>query len=147
MFLVPQNDQKNFGYFLEYKVYESMRSLGIFDDILVEDNLKKRWGWEAAGIDHLLFMGDYVIPIQTKWRCTRRREDLFINNYLKSLEYVMRLCGKKLLFGLWVSRLEPFADNKERLKSMGVTAVSCYESMDTLVERTVDHILKSIQQA
>lgn len=145
MILVPQNDQKNFGYFLEYKMYESVRSLGIFDDILLEDNLKKKWGWEAAGIDHLLVTGDYVIPIQTKWRCTRRREDLFINNYLKSLEYVLGLCGKKLLFGLWVSRLEPFADNKERLMSMGVYAVSCFESIDTLVQKTVDHILKSLQ--
>jgi hypothetical protein len=144
MILIPQNDQKNFGYFLEYKVYEGLNSLGIFDDILLEENLKKKWGWEAAGIDHLLVLGDYVIPIQTKWRCTRRRENLCIHNYLKSLEYVLQLCGKKMLFGLWVSRLEPFQDNKDRLSSKGIHAVSCFESIDVLVQKTVDCVLKCI---
>lgn len=127
-------DPNNYGYELEDKLLKELKSLHIFDQILVEENLRKRWGWLAAGVDQLLYIGDYVIPIQAKWRCTRRREDLCIDNYLKSLDYVMERCDKKLLFGVWVSRLEPFQDNKEKLRRKGVYSVSCFESMDLLVK-------------
>jgi hypothetical protein len=74
-------------------------------------------------------MGDYAIAIQAKWRCTRRREDIGINNFLKSLEYTISKSGKKLLFGLWVSRMEPFQDNKDKLFKQNVYTISCFESI------------------
>lgn len=137
-------DSKNFGYFLEYKLYQELSSLGIFDDILVEELLKKQWGWMASGVDQLLIIGDYAIAIQTKWRCTRRRENLFIKNFLNSLEYTIEKSGKKLLFGLWVSRLEPFADNIEKLSSKNVHTIHCFESIDTLVKMTKEKILSEM---
>lgn len=127
------SDPQNLGHILESKLLNELKGLHIFDQILVEGDLTKRWGWMAAGVDQLLYIGDYVIPIQAKWRCTRRREDLCIHNYLKSLDFVLDKSDKKLLFGVWVSRLEPFEDNKEKLKRKGVYSISCFESMDTLV--------------
>lgn len=143
--VILEQDPLNYGYVLESKLLNELKDLQMFDQILVEDNLRKKWGWLAAGVDQLLYIGDYVIPIQAKWKCTRRREDLFIQNYLRSLDFVLDRSGKKLLFGLWVSRLEPFADNKEKLYNKGVYSVSCFESMDVLVKETrklIVHLLR-----
>jgi hypothetical protein len=139
-------DSKNFGYFLEYKLYNELSSLKIFDDIIVEDILIKQWGWMASGVDQLLIIGDYAIAIQTKWKCTRRREDLFIKNFLKSLDYTIEKSGKKLLFGLWVSRIEPFADNIEKLSSKNVHTIHCFDSIDTLVKLTKEKILSEVNK-
>lgn len=133
--------RENLGYVLELQLLESMKSLGVFDEILVEENLKQMWGWSASGVDHWLIKGDYVVAVQTKWRCTRRREDQGINNFLKSLEYTLSKSGKKLLFGLWVSRIEPFDDNKARLYEQGVYTISCFDSIDTLVNKTKDLVI------
>lgn len=137
-------DPNNHGYEFENKLLKELKDMCMFDQILIEETLRKRWGWMAAGVDHLVYIGDYVIPIQAKWRCTRRREDLCIQNYLKSLDYVLERCGKKLLFGLWVSRLDPFQDNKEKLYNKGVHSVSCYESMDVLVEDAKNFIIQKL---
>lgn len=134
------NDSKNLGYFLEYKLYKSIEDLQIFDEILSEDNLKKQWGWSAAGVDQLLVIGDYVIAIQMKWRCTRRRENNGIENFLNSLDYTLSKCGKRLLFGLWVSRLEPFDDNKKKLSSRNIYTISYFDSIDGLVFKTTKMI-------
>lgn len=134
-------DANNHGYFLEYRLYEELRALDMFDAIHLEDSLRKALGWQSTGVDHLLVKGDYVIAIQTKWRCTRRREDSCINNFLTSLAYTINKSGKKLLFGLWVSRLEPFKDNQERLLQQKVYTISCFDSIDDLVKKTRDKIL------
>lgn len=139
-------DPKNFGYFLEDRLFAELKDLELFDEILVEDFLLKRWGWSASGVDQLLIIGDYAIAIQTKWRKTRRREDRFINNFLTSLDFTLKKSGKKLLFGLWVSRREPFEDNLEKLTAKNVQAISCFDSIDHLVKLTKDKILHDIRQ-
>ena len=143
---IPPKDEKNLGYLLEDKLLNALTSLGLFDKILEEDHLKKLWGWSAAGVDQLLVSGDYVVAIQAKWRCTRRREDISINNFLSSLEYTIAKSGKKLLFGLWVSRLEPFDDNKQRLGERNVLTISCFESIDSLVEKTADLVASMVKK-
>lgn len=141
---IPPKDKKNFGYLLEDKLLDALTSLQLFDKIMEEDHLKKIWGWAAAGIDHFLIIGDYAVAIQAKWRCTRRREDLGINNFLSSLEYTIAKSGKKLLVGLWVSRLEPFDDNKQRLGERNVLTISCFESIEDLVAKTKDAVAKAV---
>lgn len=137
-------DPKNFGYFLEDKLFAELKGMKLFDDILLEDFMLKRWGWSASGVDQLLIIGDYAIAIQTKWRKTRRREDHFINNFLTSLDFTIKKSGKKLLFGLWVSRREPFEDNLEKLMAKNVKAISCFDSIDDLVKLTKTKILAEV---
>jgi len=71
--VVLEQDPLNYGYVLENKLLKELKDIHIFDQIIVEETLRKKWGWEAAGVDQLLYIGDYVIPIQVKWRCTLRR--------------------------------------------------------------------------
>lgn len=136
-----EENTKNFGYYLENKLYAHIKSLDLFDDIIVEDQLRKELGWDASGVDHLIIYKDFIIPIQTKWRKTRRKETLFINNFLHSLDYICtKLQDKRFLFGLWVSRREPFEDNKEHLLGRNILPVSCFNSIDELVKLAIHHL-------
>lgn len=140
-------DPHNFGYLLEDTLLSELKVLktvNVFDDVLHEKCLKKQWGWCAAGVDHFIVIGDYAIPIQTKWRNTRRRENVFVDKFLRSLEYVMSQSGKKMLFGLWVSKLEPFTDNIEKLANNNVICISCFDSIEGLVRKALEYILENV---
>jgi len=52
-----------------------------------------------------------------------------------------------MLFGVWVARLDPFDDNKERLLKHNVYAVSCFESIDELVLRATRLIMGKVREA
>jgi hypothetical protein len=147
MAVTQTKDKHNLGYLFEERVFREFESLNCFDDIVLESQLKKEWGWDAAGIDQLLILGDYVIAVQLKYRSTRRRETICINNFIKSLDYTLPKCGKKLLFGLWVSRLIPFDDNIEHLKHKGVYCVSCFDSMESLIYKAKQTIIQKIQES
>ena len=135
------SQEKNFGYDLEAKLYNSLLSLGLFDDIILERDLTKKWGFAAAGIDHFLVFNNYFIAIQTKWKMSRRRENNGVNNFLKSLEYIKTKTDKKLLFGLWASRLQPFEDNIELMNSQKIHVTYCIHDIDELVRKSVDIIV------
>lgn len=123
------------GRVFEHKITESLTKLCMFDDVLHEDELRKLWGWDVCSIDHLLLYRDYIIPVQEKWCNTRRRETKHMQKFLNSIEYLQSvLPNKRVLFGLWVSRIEPFDDNKQLLHKYNIHAVSHYTSdMDELV--------------
>jgi hypothetical protein len=137
-------DPANYGYLLEDILLQELKSVRVFDDVLHEKCLKRLWGWCAAGVDHFIIIGDYAIPIQTKWRNTRRRENIFVDKFLHSLDYTISRSGKKLLFGLWVSKLEPFTDNMERLAEKNVICISCFDSIEVLVQKALSVILEKI---
>lgn len=128
-------DPGNMGRILEHKITSKLSEMHIFDRVLHEDELRKLWGWDICSIDHLLIYKNYLIPIQEKWCNTRRRETKHMQRFLKSVKYLQRvLPDKQVLFGLWVSRIDPFDDNKHMLTQANVHTVSCYTScMDELV--------------
>ena len=139
------SQEKNFGYDLEDKLYDKLKELSIFSDIIQERDLVKQWGYLASGIDHYLVIDNYFIAIQTKWQMTRRRENKGIENFLKSLEYIQTKTNKTLLFGLWASRLEPFSDNIEKLKSNKVYVSYCISTIDELIEKSIKLILYNMK--
>jgi hypothetical protein len=130
----------NPGKLLENKIQDGLKGLGLFDEILHEDDLRRTCGWDASSVDHLLVIGDFMIPIQDKWCNTRRRETKNIARFLQSVYYVSDKIQKKVLFGAWVSRIEPFEDNKEMLMQHKIITVSCYHSIDDLVTKVVHEI-------
>lgn len=126
------------GKLLEIKLYDELHK--VFDEIYLENELRNTYGWDASGIDHLVVFNDLLIPIQTKYRKTRRKENNGINSFLKSVKYVSEKMNKDIYFGLWVSRLEPFTDNMELMRNYKIECVNCIESMENLVEMTMSHI-------
>lgn len=131
----------NYGRLLEVKLHSHLAALGLFDQILHEDELRKNCGWDASSVDHVLVIGDYMIPIQEKWRNTRRRETKNMTRFIQSVYFVSEKMHKKVLFGAWVSRIEPFDDNKEMLQRHKIMSISCYTSIDELVAKVVKEIV------
>jgi hypothetical protein len=134
----PQNN----GIKLEMDLYKRLNDLRLFDNIIMEKDLIRLYGWDTSSIDHLLFYGNYIIPIQTKWVKTKRRETHAVNNFLKSVKIIQRLFGRPILFGIWCSRMTPFEDNQELMKKMNILSVSCFEDMEILIDKTIEVVMK-----
>lgn len=134
----------NNGYVMEHLVYENIKNLNIFDEIIYEKELIKRYGRGAEGIDYLLIHQNKMILLQVKWRRTRRRENSAIESFLRSVNFIVdSLKDKQYLFGLYISRLEPFDDNKNYLGNNKVHCIYEYDSMASLAISTANY-LKSI---
>lgn len=111
-----------------------------------EPELMERYGWNASSVDYLIELEHGIVVVQVKYRRTRRRENQAIRNFLNSAEHIKARMGKPVVFGLWVSRLEPFADNVQCLSGHRVVTVSYFENMDILVERAVGVLVNSLQK-
>lgn len=142
----PERDPHNQGYEAERRFYEYIHSLSIFQDIKYEVELKRLYGWHAKSIDYLLVAPHGVIPVQIKYRRSRRRENRSIANFLKGLETLTNVYKEKpLLFGLWISRLQPFLDNVGLLETHNVKCVSHFDDLDTLMKKGVEAVLANIK--
>jgi hypothetical protein len=78
------------------------------------------------------------VPTQQKWRNSKRRETQGVENFIKSIKYVENKMDKKVLFGVWSSKIRPFEDNEMRLRDWNVICVSHFTDVDVLVKKTVD---------
>ena len=131
-----EKDPLNKGYVLEEEMYKSLLELG-FEEVKHERDLTRHYGWLLSSIDFLIEVDNCMIAIQTKYKKTRRRENHGIDNFLRSLDHFQKVVGNnKQLLGLWISRLEPFEDNLERLAKKNVYCISCFESIEQLVSKT-----------
>lgn len=133
-------DPQNHGAKLEVDVYKETTSLGMFDYVIHEKDLVTLYGWQSSSIDQLMIIGEYMIPIQLKWRKTRRRETSGVANFVKSIQHIQNVMDKKVLFGIWSSRIEPFEDNIKWLKTENIVCVSSFESIESLVKVTLETI-------
>ena len=137
----------DFGAKLEYYVFKHSVDMGIFDKVLHESDLVAKYGWESSSIDQLMIIGNYMIPIQFKWRRTRRRETQGIDNFIKSINYLKKNLRKEVLFGVWSSRIKPFADNTNLLKEEKVVCVSFFENIDDLINMTNAIIAEKLNES
>lgn len=144
------NDPDNLGAKLEADVYTKTLGLdvyGIFECVLHEKDLISLFGWESSSIDQLIIIGNYMIPIQLKWRRTRRRETQGIENFIKSIKYIKQVLDKDVLFGIWSSRMMPFDDNTQWLQEEKIVCVSYFEDIDGLVNRTIHKLAEKLNEA
>lgn len=140
----PASECNNRGHLLELAFYERIVGLSGIRNIFHESDLRRLYGWNAASIDFLLELDSGIVPIQCKYRNTRRREDNGISNFVKSIEYICERCERPLLFGMWISRLEPFDDNKEVLRNYNIDTVSIFGSIEELSSRAYDSLVSRI---
>lgn len=138
--LGPPRDPHNLGYEAESRFLQAVSSLGVFKEIKYENDLKREHGWALISIDFLLVADNGLVPVQIKYRRSRRRENHGIENFISSLEHLSKCYKDPVLFGMWVSRLKPFEDNQERLQKHKVFCIDCYDSIDGLVKAAVDSI-------
>ncbi len=131
----------NDGYIMENIIYEHINKLKIFDEIVYERDIVKRYGREAVGIDYLLVHKNNIILLQIKWKRTRRRETNDIKNFLNSVHFLTKkLKDKQYMFGLYISRMEPFSDNKNYLENNKVHCIYDFESMNSLANNVASYL-------
>jgi hypothetical protein len=129
---------------LEVDVFFALKSLDMFDAVYHERELVDLFGWQCCSIDVLAVCGDYIIPTQQKWRNSKRRENQGIYNFIKSMEYIQNKLGKKVLFGVWSSRKQPFDDNILILKEWNVVCVSHFADIGGLVQKTIEVVKEEL---
>lgn len=141
------SEKLNRGPELEDKIFNVLQSLKL-GHIKHEKDLIAHYGYNASSVDFLIELDDGIIIIQTKWKGSKRREDKDIRNFLRSFDYLTQIYekryNKQVLFGLWVSRLEPFDDNRRRLRKINVHSISCFDSIDVLGLKTESFIRDKI---
>lgn len=136
----------NIGRLMELKLYESIERSLSHIRILHESQLRQLYGWDSSGIDFLIEYENGIVPIQCKYRKTRRREDYGIRNFLKSIVFIQEHHPKPILFGLWVSRITPFDDNRAILCNNNIYSVSNFSSMEVLADCVINTITKLLQK-
>jgi hypothetical protein len=97
------NDPHNLGAKLEIDVYNRLLEIDFIDALYDETELIRIFGWDCASVDTLIVIGDYIVPIQLKYRNSKRRETQGVVNFMKSIQSLKRKMGKKVLFGVWLS--------------------------------------------
>jgi hypothetical protein len=135
---------KNFGRLLEDEMFKSIKALGMFDIILTEDDLIRMYGWQSSSIDLMLQSKEHIIFIQLKWRRSRRRENKGIDNFVRSVEHVSGCLGNKYTFGVWVSRRDPFDDNKCLLMNRKIYTVHEFENIENLVKKAEQFLVSKV---
>lgn len=130
----------NNGRIFESLVYSRLKCLPGIDTVYTEDELRKLFGWQSVGIDFLLVKGTIVVAIQTKYRKTRRREDHGVNNFIKSLKYILGVTDLTLRTGFWISRLKPFEDNISYLSTFNIQCIYHFDCMDTLINKSIQEV-------
>jgi len=108
--------------------------------ILHETQLRRMFGWFACSVDFLIEFDDGIVLVQCKYKNTRRRENFSIKNFIKSIEVIKSQYKKPFLFGLWISKLDPFEDNKHWLSNHNIHYVSDYQSLDKLIYSAINFI-------
>jgi hypothetical protein len=141
------NDPTNLGAKLEADVYNQIKEMKEFDVILLEKDLVSMFGWNSSSIDQLLIIDNYMIPIQLKWRRTRRRETQGIENFIRSIQYIKNRINKDVLFGVWSSRMMPFEDNVLLLETEKIVSVSFFDDIDGLVLKTIKVIQEQLNRS
>lgn len=132
----------NRGYELEDKLHMRLKLIPMSGLVLyTEKELTKLYGWMASSVDFLIETQDKMIFIQVKYLSTRRKESVKINKFLSSMRYIREHRSTKPVYGLWVSKLHPFEDNEDLLNKCNVRIVSCFESMDILIDKTLRTVI------
>ena len=133
------------GRLLERQFYQQTRKhIHDMKRILHEIELRRLFGWHACSIDFLIEFDEGFVAVQCKYRNTRRRENNGVDNFIKSVELIKHKYGKPFLFGLWVSRLEPFDDNINRLLLHNIQIVAS-ETIQGLVSTSIERIYNNIR--
>lgn len=131
----------NHGRLLELTFYDRLTQLPGIRNILHETQLRRMYGWFACSVDFLIEFDHGIVLVQCKYRNTRRRETYGIVNYMKSVELIKQSYGKPFLFGLWMSRLDPFEDNKAWMIGKNIYTASEFKSIEKLIQKSLDIII------
>lgn len=103
------------GILFEDKIHDKFKKLNIFDKIYRESDIIRKYGKNFNGVDHLLFIDDYIISLQDKWE-SKSPNIARIDQFISVTDKLENNIGRKLLCGLFVSKIKMTAIGKSKLK-------------------------------
>lgn len=133
------------GYLFEDTIHNELDELDIFDKIYRETTIKKKYGSNYDGVDHLLYIDDYMITVQDKWQITSPHIAQ-IDQFISITNKIKNKIGRELLCALFVSKITmtqngkvKLDDENEKYTDDKYFAISSID-MDTAVKKTIDFI-------
>lgn len=133
-------EKPNCGKILEDSLLENLQILPV-NKIYTEKQLTNLYGWNASSVDFMIELNNFTIFIQTKFLKSRRKESCHIKKFINSIHHIKHMHNINTKYiGLWVCRIHPFDDNILYLKSNHTHVISCFDSINNLVNQTINYI-------
>lgn len=130
----------NNGILFEKLIHKKLVESNLFNEVYHEKDLIKLFGILASSVDFMLEYDNTLIFIQCKYKNTKRKETRDIQNYIKSIEYIVEKLNKNIYIGIWISKLTPFEDNIEYLSKKNIKIISNYTSIEDLSDYAINKI-------
>ena len=94
--------RQQLGYLFEDKVHELISQS--YYQVIREKEIVNRYSVLSNGIDHIVYLFDYIICIQDKWRDTKSSLS-DINHFIKSVENIYIKENYKKCIGLFLTKI------------------------------------------
>lgn len=110
-------------------------------EVLREKDIIKKYGVLYYGIDHIIYISEYIICIQDKWRDTK--SDLSdINHFIKTTEKISDAENKRCI-GIYLSKMQI---TKGALKAFEYENFKCKNRFISISNVNADLLLKELSQ-
>ena len=94
--------RQQLGYLFEDKVHELISQCNY--QVIREKEIVNKYSVLSNGIDHIVYLSDYIICIQDKWRDTKSSLS-DINHFIKSVENIYIKENYKKCIGLYLTKV------------------------------------------
>lgn len=91
------------GFELERKIHNSVLQISQKIKIFRENDITRIYGNIAYGIDHLIYIDNYMICIQDKWE-NKKPSIRDINHFISAINMICNKTNKELLLALFISK-------------------------------------------
>jgi hypothetical protein len=134
--MILAQDPKNRGYEFEARIYDLVIKECKPIHVIYEKDLLKLYGWHLNGIDFVLEFPEGIVLLQLTWIGSRRKENRKVNAFVKAVQNITKevFPDRRLLFGLYVSRLRPFEDNIELMAQHNIECINDFFSMEKVIQ-------------
>lgn len=113
---------RELGFDFEYKIHEILDKTNY--ELLNEKQIIKKYGRIAHGIDHLLFVNDFIIGFQDKWM-NKSNSNKDVNHFINALNIII-IIEKKLCLAFYLSKMPLTCIAKDIFKFYNDNTVNKY---------------------
>jgi hypothetical protein len=98
------SEAQKLGFIFEDKIHDKLKCK-FYADIFREKEIVQIYGTEYYGIDHLIYIDNYMITIQDKWEISS--PDISqISQFISVTDKLQKCTGRNLLCALFVTKIK-----------------------------------------
>lgn len=127
------------GRLFDDKVNKALNShLRYFDFILIEKEVKSKYGVHNSGIDHLVSIREYILCIQCKLENTHSPIGK-VNHFLMCINNIAKKHPEKKCIGIYLSKLPVSGPSEKALSTNDIDSINIHnngsDDMNSLIEK------------